>query len=109
MNDILISVNLPTLLLLVITLLAIGACFFLAGYLIGYKQNAGVFSNVSRNYDNKKQKHSELITKIDIDDKKIVTKINTDNLEKKYHSLGDTKVAIDDISGSVNKLKNIKR
>lgn len=109
MNDLLISINLPTLLLLIITLLAIGACFFLAGYLIGCKQNAGVFSNIGGNYNNQKQKYSKLITNIDINDKKIVTKINTNNLEKKYNSLGDIKLDTDNISDSVNKLKNIKR
>jgi cytochrome c biogenesis protein ResB len=46
---------------------------------------------------------------ITIDDKKFVTNINTSGMEKKYDSLGDTKKSEENISESVNKLKNLKR
>jgi hypothetical protein len=46
---------------------------------------------------------------ISIDTKKVVTDIKTDNLEKKYDSLGDIKTTKENISESVNKLKNLKR
>ena len=45
--------------------------------------------------------------KLDIDKSKIVTRINTDNLEKKYHDLGNT--TLGRIDTSVNKLKSMKK
>jgi hypothetical protein len=78
MNEsLLISINLPTLLLLIITLLAIGACFFLIGYIRGSAHHNGVYS-----IDKKSLNSIEKIPKthISIDETKIVTKINTDNL-----------------------------
>ena len=53
---------------------------------------------------NKKEKHT-----ISIDDTKYVVDINTDNLEKKYDKLGDTKQSTEQISSSINKLKNLKK
>ena len=47
--------------------------------------------------------------KISIDSTKVVTDIKTDNLEKKYESLGEFKQSEDNISGSISKLKNLKR
>lgn len=46
---------------------------------------------------------------ISIDDKKYVVDIKTDNLEKKYDKLGDTKQSTEQISSSINKLKNLKK
>ena len=102
-----ISLNLPTLLLVSITLLAIGACFFLAGYILGSQRPSGVFNSTN----NKPLKSSNLHkpTNISIDETKIVTKIKTDHLEKKYDSLGDKKETQEDIIESVNKLKNLKK
>lgn len=45
---------------------------------------------------------------IEIDDTKYVGKIDTDNLEKKYKSLGQVKTTEDDTISSINKLKNLK-
>ena len=110
MQEITLSINLPTIILFSITLLAIGACFFLIGYLCGSKQTGGVYNTdkssffASNNIAKKTTNHS-----ISIDDKKVVTKINTDNLEKKYNSLGDKKESEESIGESVNKLKNLKR
>jgi len=46
--------------------------------------------------------------KITIDETKVVSKINTDNLEKKYDKLGDTKQSQENITSSISKLKNMK-
>lgn len=46
--------------------------------------------------------------KIEIDDTKYVSKIDTGNLEKKYESLGQVKTTEDDTISSINKLKNLK-
>lgn len=53
----------------------------------------------------KEQKQNNKIT---IDDKKVVLNIDTNSLEKKYDSLGETKTSSENISGAVNKLKNMK-
>jgi hypothetical protein len=46
--------------------------------------------------------------KIDIDDKKIVTDIRIDGLEKKYQEITETKQSDENISSSINKLKSMK-
>lgn len=46
---------------------------------------------------------------VSIDETKVVTNINTDNLVKKYEELGDKTVSNDNISGSISKLKNMKQ
>jgi hypothetical protein len=62
--------------------------------------------NINQNYKSKifnKEKNNVII-----DDKKIVTKINTSGMEKKYETLGDTKKTQENITDSVNKLKSMK-
>jgi hypothetical protein len=104
MNEsLLISVNIPTLILIIIMLLAIGACFFLTGYLIASKGSGGVYSIVKKSSTPEK-----LTTNISIDSTKIVTKIDTNNLEKKYDHLGEKKSSQENIENSVSKLKNMK-
>lgn len=49
------------------------------------------------------------ISAIKIDDRKFVGEISTDNIEKKYGELGETKVSDENISSSVNKLKGMKK
>ena len=98
-----ISINFPTLFVFMITLLAIGACSFLAGYLVANNNNNGVYS-----IGKKSSMQQKLKTNISIDETKVVTKIKTDDLEKKYNQLGETKNSQEDISSSVNKLKALK-
>jgi len=45
---------------------------------------------------------------VDIDETKVVVAIKTDNMEKKYENLGDVKKSEENITGSINKLKNLK-
>lgn len=78
------------------------------GYVIGrYKtyQNNGVNNNRSF----LRTINSEQQSQVSIDDAKFVVDIKTDNFEKKYDTLGDIKHSNEDISNSVNKLKNLKR
>jgi hypothetical protein len=80
----------------------------IVGYLIGrFTTNNGVNNNLKSFFQNNQKetiKHN-----LSIDDKKIVVDIKTDGLEKKYDKLGDLKTTEDNISNSVNKLKNLKR
>lgn len=82
---------------------------FVVGYIIG-KQNSsqrlseapGSFFKQQKNTTNTQR------TNIEIDNKKFVGDIKTDTLEKKYDSLGETKTSSENISGAINKLKNLK-
>jgi hypothetical protein len=110
MNDISISLNIPTLILFSITLLVIGVCFFLIGYFVGKRSGNGVYSNtINRSgsfFDSAKE---EKKTKVVINDTKFVTEIKTDGMEKKYENLGEIKQSTENITDSINKLKNLKR
>lgn len=112
MNNINIALNIPTLIFLSITLLSMGACLFFIGYFIGKQSNTGVSNIVVSSskpvsfFDNNATEKPKAIT---IDDSKFVTDIKTDNLEKKYTQLGEIKQSEENITGSINKLKNMKR
>ena len=56
------------------------------------------------------QKTNELSKdKVSIDDKKVVLNIKTDGMEKKYENLGEIKQSSENISSSVDKLKQMKK
>lgn len=95
--------------LLVTILIAAIIIIGLLGYIVGkithspvnnvqsfFKKNSSVESNSMGRYN------------IAIDEKKVVTNINTDGLEKKYESLGERKNSSENISDSINKLKTLK-
>jgi hypothetical protein len=90
------------------SLLMVGACLFFIGYFFGKYSAVGVSNTVFRSKSNTDQ---SLLKnhQIKIDDKKIVTEISTEGLEKKYDKLGETKKSDENITNSINKLKNIKR
>lgn len=53
---------------------------------------------------------SPRISKIDIDDRKFITEVKTDSLEKKFDDLGKTTLAKDEgLSANVSKLASLKR
>jgi hypothetical protein len=93
---------------ILLLILLLGFNTFIGGYILGkFRSNSGVSNNdrpQSFFKDNKKANTKN----IQIDDKKFVGDINTDNIEKKYDSLGDTKQSSENISGAISKLKNIK-
>lgn len=82
---------------------------FIIGYLLGRFSKLGGVTNNSPKSFFKTQNDTKLANDVSIDDKKIVVNIKTDGLEKKYESLGDVKSSDENISESVNKLKNLKR
>ena len=79
---------------------------FCIGYLIP-RSSEGV-SIKDNNVFRKNNTQVSTKDKIQIDDKTFVTDIKTDNLEKKYKDLGDIKTSNENISSSINKLKNMK-
>jgi len=82
-------------------------CFFL-GYFIGKYQIISTDGFISKRDKNKTIKINPN-NNIKIDDKKIVVSIDTKGLEKKYDTIGEIKHTEEDISASINKLKNLKR
>jgi hypothetical protein len=85
-------------------------CFFLIGYFVGKQSGNGVYNTAinkpSSFFDNVKE---EKRAKVVIDDAKFVTEIKTDGMEKKYENLGEIKKSTENITNSINKLKNLKR
>lgn len=84
---------------------------FVLGYCIGKKNSdysieSGNNTNSPSFFKKENSKHKNI--NLNIDDTKFVGSINTDNMEKKYNSLGDTKQSQENIANSINKLKNIK-
>jgi hypothetical protein len=55
-------------------------------------------------------KQEKVNRKIEIDDRKFITEVKTDSLEKKFDDLGKTTLAKDDaLSANVNKLASLKK
>lgn len=82
---------------------------FFIGYVLGKLSSKNSDINL-KGFSRKEMKKQEKdYVKLDIDESKIVTRINTDNLEKKYNNLGNTTLDQVDISESVNKLKSMKK
>jgi hypothetical protein len=80
---------------------------FFIGYLLGKNRQVVGVTTTSSFFD--KNKSSQKESNIKIDDTKCVLDIQTNNLTKKYDELGEKTLSTDNISGSVNKLKNLKR
>lgn len=81
---------------------------FFAGYFYGKNSCVGTNTVGLVSNKNKPQINSSQRQSVSIDETKVVTKIDTSNLEKKYESIGDTKQTQDNISSAINKLKNMK-
>jgi hypothetical protein len=78
---------------------------------IGIQIGKSLLSSDSRDSfkpKNKPKENNNLTNNIKIDDAKVVLDINTKNLTKKFDSLGETKTSSENISSSINKLKNMK-
>jgi hypothetical protein len=91
--------------LIILSIVSINILFFIVGFLycsLFYKNisSSEIFSTKSIKEKNK--------TKIDIDDKKIITQIKTEGLEKKYQNIAESQKSDENITSSINKLKNMK-
>lgn len=92
--------------IVIFILLLLNIVCFSIGYLLGKSgTNSTEHKNIKSFFDQEKNSKP----KIEIDTSKVVTKINTDGMEKKYNSLGETKITTDNVQSSVNKLKNLKQ
>lgn len=78
------------------------------GYILGKINSISGVYNIQSKQSIRKQAIIEAVSQVSIDDKKFVTDIKTDDFEKKYDNLGDTKKSKENIENSVNKLRNMK-
>lgn len=85
--------------------ISINLLCLLIGYILA---KLNTHNGVSINTNNRQSSNQIRQNNILIDDKKVVTEIKTDNLEKKFTSLGNQTISDENISSSVNKLKNMK-
>lgn len=89
------------------------AMSFAIGYILGrISSNNGVIEYGSSKpksfFDKQKESSQEVRRPLEIDSTKFVTDIKTDGMERKYDSLGETKVSGENISDSISKLRNMK-
>ena len=80
--------------------------FFLLGYMLAKISVKQAYDRPKSFFDSHKTQNKNNVS---IDEKKVVVSIDTSTLEKKYDSLGEIKQTQENISGSINKLKNLKR
>lgn len=92
---------------IIIILLFLNILSLAMGYILG-KLNT-IDNNKPVSFFEKNKKLTENLPSIEIDDSKYVTEINTQGLEKKYSSIGETKKSTENISSSIDKLKNLKK
>jgi len=96
--------------ILIVLLIVSHIVFLILGYILGQLRSISGVSissqpnKVLQSIVNKDTKQSILI-----DSSKFVTSITTDGMEKKYTTLGEIKDSNENISSSVNKLKNMKK
>ena len=95
---------------IVLILLSLNILFLLIGYIIGRIHGFSGVSDIKPKsfFTKEKEQQGSVLNKIDIDTKRVVTDIKTNNLEKKYDQLGTTTQSNENISSAINKLKNMK-
>lgn len=78
------------------------------GYFVGRSFNSIKDVQDSESFFKKEKRQKNEKTPVLINESKFVSNIKTDGLEKKYTTLGETQISNDNISSSINKLKNMK-
>lgn len=97
-------------LLLDIVLLILNLFSFTFGLILGRLwASSSVYNTVEKPKSFLQKNNESGKEKINIDDKKIVLDIKTSGMEKKYENLGEVKQSSENISSSVDKLKQMKK
>lgn len=96
--------------IIIIILVILNFFAFILGLLCGkiLLNNSQTNTGSQSFFKQQKQSNAEK-NSISIDESKYVIDIKTTDLEKKYDSLGETKQSTEQISSSINKLKNLKK
>ena len=94
----------------VYVLAALNIASFMLGYLWCKSTIVGqVEDKPASFFKNNSLQKTAAPSKIEIDSTKFIVDIKTDNLQKKFDNLGETKQSEENIQSSVNKLKNMKK
>jgi hypothetical protein len=97
-------------LLLNIILIILNIFSFSIGLILGkIWSNSSVYQSVDKPKSFLQKTNEVSKDKVSIDDKKVVLNIKTDGMEKKYENLGEVKQSSENISSSVDKLKQMKK
>jgi hypothetical protein len=97
-------------LLLDIVLLILNVFSFSIGLILGRIWcSSSVYQSIERPKSFLQKTNEVSKDKVVIDDKKVVLNIKTDGMEKKYENLGEVKQSSENISSSVDKLKQMKK
>ncbi|MFN9903129.1 MAG: hypothetical protein ACK55Z_31035 [bacterium] len=83
--------------------------FFFIGFIFGRITNSQTNTDSQPIFMKKNTQFNIPKNNITIDDSKYVTDISLAGMEKKYEQLGDIKTSNENITSSIDKLKNIKR
>lgn len=97
-------------LVLILSINALCTIAYVVGYILGKTNSSQRVSEAPDSFLTHRKTNNSKGQKstIEIDDSKFVGDIKTNNLEKKYESLGEVKHSSENIDNAVNKLKNIK-
>ena len=96
----------PLEILLIITLAIL---IFSAGLYVGrFMNNSHTETKPSSFLKSQGRKNTGQNSNIEIDDTKVVLKVDTGGMEKKFDKMTESKSVKNDISSSVNKLKSMK-
>jgi len=104
--------NIDISLIIVCIFLTLNIFSFILGYFLGKLSKINLYNKfdeqTANNDDDTKTSQKMVNSKISIDETKIVSKIDTNSLEKKYDTFTNTVIANDSISSSIDKLKKMK-
>jgi hypothetical protein len=97
-------------LLLDIVLIILNVLSFSIGLILGrIWSGSSVYQGIEKPKSFLQKSNEVSKDKVSIDDKKVVLNIKTDGMEKKYENLGEVKQSSENISSSVDKLKQMKK
>jgi hypothetical protein len=91
-----------------IVIVALEIAIFVLGVYVGKYILGSSIDSFQKPESFLKNKGQKKQNQLSIDDTKVVLKIDTGGMEKKFENIGKTKVAESDISSAINKLKNMK-
>lgn len=95
--------------IIIIILLILNIISFILGFIWAKLSSiSGVSINTGKPRSFLKSSDEGKVSAVTIDDKIYVTDIKTDGMVKKYDDLGEVKKSSENISSSVNKLKQMK-
>ena len=103
------SIDQNTLILVLVISIPIYFIFFVCGYLVGKTSSLQYLGSQSNSSKTISSKDNKKLSSISIDEKKIVTDININGMEKKYVDIAVATESNETISGSIDKLKNLKK